>query len=69
MTDKPKAHLRNLDEFPTLARPTTSWPRPATTPARWMKRPGCWSSWPWPLAIGHEGAVHAHTRRALERGL
>ncbi len=68
MTEKPKAHLRFLDEYPDIADAYHQLAAaahdngPLDEKTRLLVKLG--------LAIGdrHEGAVHAHTRRALAAG-
>ncbi len=69
MTDKPKAHKQFMDEFPEIAKGYEAVATavhdagPLDEKSRQLVKLA--------LAIGtrHEGAVHAHTRRALEAGL
>jgi AhpD family alkylhydroperoxidase len=69
MTDKPKAHKQFMEEFPDIAKGYEAVATavhdagPLDEKSRQLVKLA--------LAIGarHEGAVHAHTRRALEAGL
>lgn len=69
MTDKPKAHKQFMEEFPAIAQGYEAVATavhdagPLDEKSRQLVKLA--------LAIGarHEGAVHAHTRRALEAGL
>jgi 4-carboxymuconolactone decarboxylase len=68
MTDKPQAHLRFLDEFPDVGAAYNQLAEaghnagPLDEKTRLLVKLA--------IAIGHrhEGAVHAHTRRALSAG-
>lgn len=69
MTDKPQAHNQFMDEFPTLAAAyeqlgsAAHQAGPLDDKTRQLVKLG--------LAVDarHEGAVHAHTRLAIEAGV
>lgn len=69
MSDKPKAHHDFMNEFPDIA---TAYEQVATAAheagplddhTRQLVKLAL------AIGMGHEGAVHAHTRRALEAGI
>ncbi len=69
MSEKPKAHNQFLTEFPTIAAAyeqlaTASHDSgPLDGKTRQLVKLAL------AIGLGHEGAVHAHTRRALEAGI
>ena len=69
MSDKPKAHNQFMNEYPAIGAAYEQLASAAHTAGPLDEK--CRQLVKLALAIGarHEGAVHAHTRRALEAGL
>ena len=69
MTDKPKAHHQFMTEFPAIAAAYEQLAAashdngPLDNKTRQLVKLAL------AIGMGHEGAVHAHTRRALEAGI
>ncbi|MCC6604372.1 MAG: carboxymuconolactone decarboxylase family protein [Anaerolineae bacterium] len=69
MSDKPKAHQQFLEEFPAVAAAYEQMATavhengPLDNKTRQLVKLAL------AIGLGHEGAVHAHTRRALADGI
>lgn len=69
MSDKPKAHLQFLDEFPSVAAAYEKMATAAHENGPLDDKTRQLVKLALAIGLGHEGAVHAHTRRALESGI
>jgi AhpD family alkylhydroperoxidase len=69
MSDKPKAHRQFLDEFPAVAAAYEQMATAAHDNGPLDDKTRQLVKLALAIGLGHEGAVHAHTRRALADGI
>ena len=69
MSDKPKAHQQFLDEFPVVAAAYEQMATAAHETGPLDNKTRQLVKLARAMGLGHEGAVHAHTRRALADGI
>lgn len=69
MTDAPKAHIRFLDEYPAVAEAYQRLGAAAHAAGPLAPRERQLIKLALAIGAGHEGAVHAHTKKALALGL
>jgi 4-carboxymuconolactone decarboxylase len=68
MSEKPQAHRRFMDEFPEVAAAYEQLARAAHENGPLDEKTRQLVKLALAIGLGHEGAVHAHTRRALAAG-
>ncbi|MBK8904310.1 MAG: carboxymuconolactone decarboxylase family protein [Anaerolineaceae bacterium] len=69
MSDKPKAHQQFLEEFPAVAAAYEQMATAAHENGPLDNKTRQLVKLALAIGLGHEGAVHAHTRRALADGI
>ena len=69
MSEKPKAHLDFLHEFPAVAIAYEQLAAAAHNAGPLDDNTRQLVKLALAIGLGHEGAVHAHTRRAVEAGI
>lgn len=69
MSDKPKAHRQFLEEFPAVAAAYEQMATAAHENGPLDDKTRQLVKLALAIGLGHEGAVHAHTRRALTDGI